>query len=75
MAKQPAQRQYVVARTSFWTGREVVHQGNVLPADSHLVKGREAMFSSLDDAVGVVEQATAAPGEKRVTPPRESVEE
>lgn len=73
MAKRSsrAPQRYVVARTSFWAGREVVHQGEVLCADSRLVKGRETMFRSLDEHAGVVEQATAAPGERRVLPPRD----
>lgn len=45
------------------TGRPLwVTAGELYAANNPVVKGREAMFEDLEDAV---EQATAAPGEKR----------
>jgi hypothetical protein len=59
------------AKQSFAVGRRVIRRGQVVAADDPAVKGREALFTSeLVEAEPVVERATAAPGEKRVTKPR-----
>lgn len=57
------------ANTSFAIGLRVIREGDLLPADSPFVKGREELFTPVEGAV--IEQATAAPGEVRmVTPPK-----
>lgn len=56
----------VVAREPFsltLDGRDIiVHDGDVYPANHPVVKGREHLFKPRDAGI---EQATAAPGEKR----------
>lgn len=48
--------------------RTVVSVGRVLDASDPLVKGRESLFEPVEaQPFGGVEQATAAPGEKRTT--------
>lgn len=51
------------ARESFYAGSRFVAAGEEVDAKDPAVKGREHLF----DADTVVEQATAAPGEKRTT--------
>jgi hypothetical protein len=54
----------VKAITPFATRERMVHSGEVFAANDPIVKGREALFGPVDESV---EQATAAPGEKRTT--------
>jgi len=54
------------ARTSFHANGRFVAEGEEVDAKDQIVKGREALFGPADDAPAV-EQATAAPGEKRTT--------
>lgn len=42
-----------------------INEGDVLNASDPAVKGREHLFQPLEDYLDAVEQATAAPGEKR----------
>lgn len=64
------------ARQTFWWGQRVVNQGDIVKNDDLVVKGREHLFIDADkaaDPVSVdiyapIEQATAAPGEKRRVP-------
>ena len=52
---------------TFWVGKQLfVQNSTIVPANDPAVKGREHLFRSLE----VVEQATAAPGEKRARPAR-----
>ncbi|MCA9712895.1 MAG: hypothetical protein KDK70_44130 [Myxococcales bacterium] len=52
----------VRALDTFHAHGRTIGYGEVLDASDPIVKGREALFAS-DDSI--VEQATAAPGEKR----------
>jgi hypothetical protein len=53
----------VRAKQTMWvSSQRIVHAGDLFDSTDPVVKGREALFES---AVQVVEQATAAPGEKR----------
>ena len=53
----------VRARQTVWvSSQRIIHEGYLFDSKDPVVKGREALF---EDAVQVVEQATAAPGEKR----------
>ncbi len=51
------------ASVAFFAGSRFVAEGEEVDAKDPVVKGREALFV----ADAVVEQATAAPGEKRTT--------
>ena len=51
--------QILRARTAFAVGHKIVAAGALVDSDDPLVKGREGLFAP------VVEQATAAPGERR----------
>lgn len=56
------------ATTTFLVGPEVISEGTVLLSTNPVVKGRESLFEDVAEVLGVevaVEQATAAPGEKR----------
>jgi hypothetical protein len=57
----------LIVKRSFAVGAKVYRRKTRVPADDPVVKGREHLF---DQDVEVIERATAAPGEKRVTPPR-----
>lgn len=63
--------QALVAKQSFSVqapGRDrMVRKGDVLSPDDPIVVGRESMFIEVG---GVVEQATAVPGERRSVPAR-----
>lgn len=50
------------AKTTFRSGQRIVRSGEIVAANDPVVKGREALFTDPDS---LVEQATAAPGEKR----------
>lgn len=52
----------VRARTSFWIENRMVSVGTLLRDTDPLVASKPDLFESAED---VVEQATAAPGEKR----------
>lgn len=55
-------------RRSFSVGRRTYRQGRIVDPDDPVVKGREHLFVDLDEeaaAARPVEQATAAPGERR----------
>lgn len=56
-------------RTPFAAGNRVYPAGSTVDAADPVVKGREGLFEAVPDAAEspVVEQATAAPGEKRTT--------
>lgn len=58
---------FVRVKQSFATADRVYVAGVILDASDPVVKpGREALFEAIEDAARpVVEQATAAPGEKR----------
>lgn len=57
------------AITSFAVpGQRIVNEGDLVDATDPIVKGREALFESSERVTSrPVEQATAAPGEKRTT--------
>lgn len=69
----PARKQKsgtLICNQSFATNENgrprVVRKGTAIAAADPVVKGREHLFDTAEDAVrGPVEQATAAPGEKR----------
>lgn len=52
------------ALTTFHACGRLITIGELVEASDPIVKGREALFAQ-DDSTPVVEQATAAPGEKR----------
>lgn len=55
------------ATTTFQVGgRRRINAGQLFSSDDPIVSGREALFEPVEDGV-TVEQATAAPGEKRST--------
>ncbi|NUT53686.1 MAG: hypothetical protein HOV94_41315 [Saccharothrix sp.] len=57
---------YLRATTGFMTADGVVvKSGQTVAADDRVVKGRADLFEPLDDHI---EQATRAPGERRITP-------
>jgi hypothetical protein len=56
----------LTANTSFFAGGRLVAAGELVDERDPIVTGREALFDR-DDTVAVVEQATAAPGQKRTT--------
>ena len=62
MAKNPDV--YVVARAFVVDGRRVMRRGTRLAANDPAVKGNERNLIAADEGLGV-EQATAAPGERR----------
>lgn len=45
---------------------------DLIPADHWVIAGRESLFEPVEDILSRVEQATAAPGEKRSTTRRPS---
>lgn len=51
------------ARQTFFIGRRKVERGQLVNDADPIVKGREHLFESTE--VPLVEQATAAPGERR----------
>lgn len=61
----------VVATTSFSVGPRFVHEGETFRAGHPVVQGREECFKPfvVDNEI---EQATAAPGEKRSKRPRKT---
>lgn len=60
--------EYVRVRSGFLRNGRVVKSGEVVAASDPILKGMPAdYFEPLD---GVVEQATRAPGERRITPGR-----
>lgn len=76
-----AKQLYIGAATGFiYTkkSRIMVHEGKTYALDPSEIKGHEKMFRTADQQVDhllrrtpqQVEQATAAPGEVRTTPPR-----
>jgi hypothetical protein len=65
MPKQKRSDVYVVNRAFVFGGRKVMRRGTLLSADDPAVAGNERNLSLTNDRV---EQATAAPGEKRNTP-------
>lgn len=52
------------ARVTFFAGQRLVNAGDILPASDPVVRRREHLFESVGAAASV-EQATAAPGERR----------
>ena len=56
----------VIANTSFSAGTQAVTKGETFDADHPVVQGREELFDPFVVDNGI-EQATAAPGEKRST--------
>lgn len=55
----------VVAKTSFCVGTRTIVEGELFHADDPVIQGREINFEA--PFVNDIEQATAAPGEKRST--------
>lgn len=51
------------ARESFFAGRRLIQAGDLIHESDPVVKGREQFFT--EDEGPPVEQATAAPGERR----------
>lgn len=49
------------ARTTFWWGQRVINEGDLVDDRDPAIRAAPALF----DAIPVVEQATAAPGERR----------
>lgn len=62
MAKKDARP--LRARQAFHAAGRFVRRGAVLRSDDPVVKGREHLFRDVNDDLGI-EQATAAPGERR----------
>jgi|GEM_PF-2961517 len=61
------------AVTSFWIDGSLVSKGAIVAADDPMVVRCAAYFMPVTPTVSTVEQATAAPGEKRsVGRPRKS---
>lgn len=60
-----------IVRTSFTSGGSIFTKGSVVAGDSPFVRRFPEFF---EDPAGspLVEQATAAPGETRATPPRKA---
>lgn len=58
-------------REAFRANRLLYREGRWLPADHPIIKGRERFFDFDDEQP--VEQATAAPGERRTTRRRPEV--
>lgn len=50
--------------------KRVIEEGMIIPATDPVVKGREHLFTDLDE---VIERATAAPGERRPVGPGAAV--
>lgn len=48
------------ARTTFWWGQRVINEGDLVDDRDPVIRAAPALFS-----LPVVEQATAAPGERR----------
>jgi hypothetical protein len=57
------------ALVTFFTPGRTITKGQAVDASDPIVEGREHLFTA-DDSGPVIEQATAAPGEKRSTPRR-----
>lgn len=64
----------VVARESFAVGSTVVRKGTTFRKGHPMTEGREELFEPFAPDHDI-EQATAAPGEKRNTPRRKKAEE
>ena len=63
------------AHTSFAVpGRRHINEGDLVDASDPIVRGREHLFESSERATVGVEQATAAPGERRNVQRAESTE-
>lgn len=58
------------ATTSFFVGNRLVNKGDLVDSSDPVCAGREAILEPLTATVPVVEQATAAPGEKRAATKR-----
>lgn len=57
-----AGKKLVVAKENFWTPEGMIAKGDIFEASDPAVKGRDLVFAPVETDV---EQATAAPGEKR----------
>jgi hypothetical protein len=64
--RNPMTRDIVVARTTFFIGNEKIHRGQTYYADDSRIVGMEHNFKPFK-VDNEIEQATAAPGEKRST--------
>lgn len=53
------------ARETFFYGNRMIARGQLVNAADPIVKGREHLFEPTDADVPIIEQATAAPGERR----------
>lgn len=62
MAKKDARA--LCARQSFHVGRRFIPRGTVVRSDDPVIEGREHLFQDVNEELGI-EQATAAPGERR----------
>jgi hypothetical protein len=51
-----------------------VYDGQLVRSDDPIVKGRLHLFDDVDDVLGIVEQATKNPGQKRTAKRRAPVE-
>jgi hypothetical protein len=64
MARKPVRA--LRARSSFSVGGVGrVYDGQLVRSDNPIVKGREQLFEDVNDVLGIVEQATKSPGQKR----------
>jgi hypothetical protein len=64
MARKPVRA--LRARSSFSVGGVGrVYDGQLVRSDNPIVKGREQLFEDVNDVLGIVEQATKTPGQKR----------
>lgn len=54
------------ARETFFVGRRTIQRREIVSSDDPVVVGRAHLFDLLTEPV--IEQATAAPGEKRFIP-------
>lgn len=52
------------ARATFWWGQRVINAGDIVSSTDPVAKGRAHLFDPIETAA-TVEQATAAPGERR----------
>lgn len=53
------------AKETFFIGRTTVSRGQLVRDEDPVLAGRGHLFEAVDDNLPIVEQATAAPGEKR----------